>query len=148
VSAAVTDREERLGEEFARALFAKDFEGVSALIDPGIDFRALTPRRSWEADGPDALLADVLKVWFDDSRELLELQSVQSGQVGDRRRVASRFGGRSPDGPFVIEQQAYYATEDGRINWMRIVCSGFRPPGDQRTSPPSAQAAACVAQSR
>jgi hypothetical protein len=130
MSVPETDSGTRLGEKFARALFAKDFDDVSELIDPGIDFRALTPRRSWEADSPEALVADVLKVWFGDSRELLELQSVQNGQVGDRRRVSYRFGGRSPDGPFVIEQQAYYATDGGRINWMRIVCSGFRPPGD------------------
>jgi hypothetical protein len=27
----------------------------------------------------------------------------------------------------VVEQQAYYATEGGRIAWMRVLCSGFRP---------------------
>lgn len=24
------------------------------------------------------------------------------------------------------EQQAYVSAEDGRITWMRVVCSGFR----------------------
>jgi hypothetical protein len=28
---------------------------------------------------------------------------------------------------FVVEQQAYTTEKDGRINWMRVLCSGFRP---------------------
>ena len=27
----------------------------------------------------------------------------------------------------VVEQQAYYSTTDGRISWMQVLCSGFRP---------------------
>jgi hypothetical protein len=122
--------EERLGGEFARALFAKDFAGVRELLDPDVDFRALTPNRSWEAAGADELVEGILKVWFEDSDELLELKSVESGRMADRRRVSYRFQGCNPDGPFVVEQQVYYATEGGRINWMRAVCSGFRPPED------------------
>ena len=30
------------------------------------------------------------------------------------------------DGQFVVEQQAYYMQRDGRISWMRVLCSGFR----------------------
>ena len=29
--------------------------------------------------------------------------------------------------PFVIEQQIYYTERGGRIDWMRMMCSGFRP---------------------
>jgi hypothetical protein len=130
VSAPEPGLEERLGGEFARALFAKDFAGVRELLDPDIDFRGLTPSRTWEAAGADALVEGILKVWFEDSDELLELESVESGCVSDRRRVSYRFQGRNPDGPFVVEQQVYYSTAGGRINWMRTVCSGFRPPED------------------
>ena len=38
--------------------------------------------------------------------------------------------GHNPDGPFVVEQQAYYEERDGRIGWMRVICSGFRPRTD------------------
>ena len=31
------------------------------------------------------------------------------------------------DGRFLVEQQAYIEERDGRIGWMRVVCSGFRP---------------------
>ena len=37
------------GERFARALLAKDWNGVAAVLDPNVDFRGLTPGRAWEA---------------------------------------------------------------------------------------------------
>jgi hypothetical protein len=117
-----------LGPDFAQALFAKDFDRVRGAVDPGIDFRALTPRRIWEPADADELIDGVLKVWFDDSAELERLAAVETGQVGDRERVAYRFEGHSTDGPFVVEQQAYYEVSDERISWMRVMCSGFRPP--------------------
>jgi hypothetical protein len=39
----------------------------------------------------------------------------------DRIRV------RNPDGLFLVEQQVYLEERDGKIGWMRSVCSGFRP---------------------
>jgi len=29
----------------------------------------------------------------------------------------------------VVEQQAYLKENDGRIAWMRVVCTGFLDPG-------------------
>jgi hypothetical protein len=29
----------------------------------------------------------------------------------------------------VFEQLAYFTESDGRIDWMRVICSGMRPPG-------------------
>jgi hypothetical protein len=34
---------------------------------------------------------------------------------------------RCPDGRFLVEQQAYIGERDGKIDWMRVVCSGYRP---------------------
>jgi hypothetical protein len=34
---------------------------------------------------------------------------------------------RNPEGLFLVEQQAYLAERDGRIGWMRVLCSGYRP---------------------
>ena len=33
------------------------------------------------------------------------------------------------DGTFLVEQQAYVGTTADRIDWLRILCSGFRPAG-------------------
>jgi hypothetical protein len=69
----------------------------------------------------------VFRRWFGDSDQLERLVSVEVGSVGDRRRVSYRLEGHNQDGPFVVEQQAYYTERDGRIAWMRVLCSGFRP---------------------
>jgi len=46
--------------------------------------------------------------------------------VADRERVGYRFTVKNPEGRFVVEQQAYLSTREGRIDWMRVLCSGFR----------------------
>ncbi len=117
-----------LGTRFAEALAAKDFEGVRALLHPEIDFAGLTPRRSWAAGDPSAVIEDVLRSWFEDSDEVDEVLSIDSDTVADRERVGYRFAGHNEDGPFLVEQQAYLSERDGRIDWMRVICSGMRPP--------------------
>jgi hypothetical protein len=96
-------------------------------MHPEIDFRALTPKRAWEASDPDAVIAAVLRRWFDDSDEIASLDQLESDTFADRERVGYRFSVNRPDGHFLIEQQAYLADREGRIGWMRVVCSGFRP---------------------
>jgi hypothetical protein len=116
-----------VGRRFAEALGRKDFEGVRAQLDPAIDFRALTPGRAWEAADAGGVIRDVLRQWFADNDALERTLSIKTDSLSDRWRVSYRFEGRNPDGPFVVEQQAYYTEKDGRINWMRVLCSGFRP---------------------
>ena len=117
----------RLGRDFAEALAAKDYERVTEVLDPNVDFRGLTPRRAWEAETSGEFVSDVLVHWFEESDEIDELTTLETGGVGDRERVAYQFRGHNEDGPFVVEQQAYYATSGGRITWLRVLCSGFRP---------------------
>lgn len=116
-----------LGETFAVALGEKDFEGLLGVLDPEVDFRGLTPRRSWEANRARAVVDDVFRRWFEPSDEIDEIISVETDQFADCRRVAYRFRGRSDGSPFVVEQQAYYREREGTIVWLRILCSGFRP---------------------
>jgi hypothetical protein len=116
-----------LGASFAAALAAKDFERIRDLLHPEVDFRALTPRRDWEASDPEAVIGSVLREWFEDSDEIEELVQVETDSFADRERVAYRFRVRNPEGLFLVEQQVYIAERDGRIGWMRSVCSGFRP---------------------
>lgn len=116
-----------LGRKFAEALGRKDFDAIMALLDPTIDFRGLTPRREWEATDAHTVVQDILQQWFEDSDQLEEIVSIESDSFADRQRVAYRFRGTNPDGGFIVEQQAYYTESDGQINWMRVLCSGFRP---------------------
>lgn len=116
-----------LGTEFARALATKDYTRVLDLIHPEIDFRALTPNRFWEESSAEAVISGVLHQWFEDSDEIEALEWVESDSFSDRERVGYRFSVSNPEGRFLVEQQAYLAERDGRIGWMRVVCSGFRP---------------------
>jgi hypothetical protein len=116
-----------LGAAFAEALAAKDFARVAALLHPQVDFGGLTPSRTWKATGPEQVASDVLRKWLEDSDEI-ELLDVQTDTFANCERVGYRFRGRDPEGPFVVEQQAYLEERDGLVGWMRVVCSGFRSP--------------------
>jgi hypothetical protein len=122
-----TDSSASLGASYAAALAAKEFDRLRDLLHPEIDFRGLTPRRNWAASDPDAVVGDVLRRWFDDSDEIEELEQVETDSFADRERVGYRFRVRNPEGLFRVEQQAYIGERDGRIGWMRTVCSGYRP---------------------
>jgi hypothetical protein len=117
-----------LGRRFAQALATKNSEALRAVLHPDIDFRGLTPNRFWEAHDRDAVLDIVFGVWFGPHDELEELALLESDAFADREQVRFRFRGRSQNGPMIVEQQAYIAERDGRIGWMRVVCSGQRPP--------------------
>jgi hypothetical protein len=119
--------ERSLGTQFARALAAKDRDAIAALLAPQIDFRGLTPKRVWDAADAETVLTTLLANWFEPDDEITELQQLETDEVGDRGRVGYRFAITNPEGKFVVEQQAYLSGRDGRIEWMRVVCSGYRP---------------------
>jgi hypothetical protein len=116
-----------LGVKFAEALGRKDFDTVMGLLDPRIDFRGLTPRRTWEATDAPAVVNGILRQWFEETDELEEIISIESDRFADRQRVSYRFRAHNGEGSFLVEQQAYYTERGGRINYMRVLCSGFRP---------------------
>jgi len=116
-----------LGAAFATALAAKDFDAIRAILHPEIDFRALTPRRNWEASDPETVIGTALTHWFEDSDEIEELLKLETDSFADRERVGYRFLIRNPEGLFEVEQQVYIGEVDGQIGWMRTVCSGYRP---------------------
>jgi hypothetical protein len=127
-SSATDSRAELLGPAFAHALARADFAQVMEVLCPDVEFRALTPRRAWEADTAEETLP-ILRTWFDETKVVDAVVRVRTDVVGDRHCVTYRFAGEYPEGRFVIEQHAYYTERDGRIAWMRVVCSGFRPVG-------------------
>ena len=116
-----------LGRAYVDALGRKDFDEITTLVDPEIDFRGLTPGRTWEATSSSVVVNDILSQWFEDSDHIDEVVSVDTDSVADRQHIAYRFQVTNPDGTFVVEQQAYFTERDGRIDWMRVLCSGFRP---------------------
>lgn len=121
------EHREAIGAEFARALAVKDSDRLRELFDPKVDFRGLTPKRSWEAGDADALLGVLIGQWFEHDDQIERLEHVESDSFADCERVGYRFAVSNREGRFEVEQQAYLAARDGRIAWMRVVCSGFRP---------------------
>lgn len=122
--------DEAIGERFARALAAKDRPALVDVLAPDVDFRGLTPGRAWEAASAAVLVDDVLLgAWFDGGDRIDGLEDVEHGSVADRERVAYRLRVTNGGGTFLVEQQAYFAVVDGRISWLRVLCSGFRPVG-------------------
>jgi hypothetical protein len=123
---AATTTSAPTGQAFATALAARDFDKLQSLLGPEVEFRALTPRRSWEAND-DAETVALFQRWFDPQTVIEEIDDISSHGVADRTHLAYRFLGHDDDGPFVVEQHVYFTECDGRIDWMRMMCSGFRP---------------------
>jgi hypothetical protein len=124
------DRHPHPGEQFARALAAKDSERLLALLAPNVDFKAMTPSRFWEAGSAREVVDGVmLGHWFEPGDRIDAIESIEHDRVADRQRVGYRFRVSNQDGAFVVEQQAYFAVEDDRIAWLRIMCAGYRPAG-------------------
>jgi hypothetical protein len=118
----------RIGEAFVRALARKDRDGLLAVLGPDVEFRAMTPSRFWEADTAVAVVDDVvLGKWFDATDHIDGVEQAAYDRVADRDRLGYRLRVTTPDGTFLVEQQAYYAVDDGRITWLRVMCSGYRP---------------------
>ena len=116
-----------LGSRFVAALAAKDTNRLVALFASDVDFRAMTPRRFWEADSPQQVVHEVLYEWFEPKDVIERIDYVEAGHAGDRERIDYRFLIRNPDGPFIVEQRAYFdVNEAGRISCMRTICSGYR----------------------
>jgi hypothetical protein len=115
---------------FADAIVARDLAAATALLDPEIDFRAMTPNRIWEADGR-AGVEKVLREWFEDPDEQVHgLEATQPTSIEGTLRVGWLVRISDADGPHVFEQQAYVRERDGQIEWMRVICSGWIPVTD------------------
>lgn len=120
VSTSVTDG-------FVEAIVARDFSRAQAFLHPDIDFRAMTPKRVWEADGA-AGVEEVLRAWFEHpEREVERVEATEPVSVEDTVRVGWRVYGTEANGPFVYEQQAFLREDGGQVVWMRVMCSGPRP---------------------
>ncbi len=119
---------ELVGEQFAQALADKDAAGLKGLLQPDVDFRAMTPGKFWEATDVDVIVDEtLLGTWFAPERRITDVLAIETDRVGSLDRVGYRFKVHRPEGECVIEQQAYFETDGGKISWLRIMCSGFLP---------------------
>ena len=119
--------DEDLSESFVRAIAAKDASALLGLLSPEIDFRAMTPGRFWEAGSAAEVVNDVIfGHWFEPADRIDAVDAIECDVVADRRRVGYRFRVTNGAGTFLVEQQAYFDVARDRIDWLRIMCSGYR----------------------
>jgi hypothetical protein len=112
---------------WVEAILARDVARAAALLHPEIDFRAMTPNRVWEAEGPKGVEA-ILREWFEDPDEdVHRIEATETVAIKDTFRVGWLVQISDADGPHVFEQQAYVREREGRIDWMRVMCSGWIP---------------------
>jgi hypothetical protein len=114
---------------FLNALTSQDFVGLARSLADEVTLDALVPRglRHWTGT---ADVAGAFATWFDDTDTFSVLEAsigTVAGLVGMRWRFRLSAG-RLGSGPYVVEQNAYVATnERGQIIAIRLVCSGYRP---------------------
>jgi hypothetical protein len=132
----LSDREmSDLGPRYVAAPAAKDTDHLIALFASEVDFRAMTPGRFWEADSPERIVHEVFYQWFEPNDVITGIDYVEAGRVADRQRVDYRFHVRNDDGPFLVEQRAYFDLDDaGLICHMRVICSGYQPADEPDSS--------------
>jgi hypothetical protein len=111
----------------ARAIADRDPNELRALFATPVVFRAVTPRRFWDAETAMGIVDIALGTWFDPSKTIVGITFLETDIVGDVEKVSYRMSVELATGPTVIEQVAYYSQEQGLITQMRLVCSGFRP---------------------
>ena len=118
---------ETLGARLAVAIADRDQAALRALFATPVVFRAVTPRRFWDADTPVGVADIVLGTWFDPTKQVTDVTVVEDDVVGDVSKISYRMTVSTHSGPSVIEQVAYYTEGRGQITHLRLVCSGFRP---------------------
>jgi hypothetical protein len=120
---------------FVEAILARDLSRACSLLHADIDFRAMTPKRIWEAEDP-AGVEEVLRAWFEHpEREVERVEPTEPGSVEDTLQVGWRVHGSDANGPFVYEQLAYVREEQGQVVWLRVMCSGPRHGGGDAAGP-------------
>lgn len=116
-----------IANAFVDAIVARDVARAVALLHPDIDFRAMTPNRVWEADGPAGVEA-VFREWLEDpDEEVHGVEATEATSIEDIMRVGWLVRISDVDGPHVFEQQAYVRARGAQIDWMRVMCSGWIP---------------------
>jgi hypothetical protein len=121
-----------LAGAFLEGLAAQDFAQLGDALAAGARLRALLPPGLREWTGAE-VIASQFACWFGDTDDF-ELVEATVGEVGGRlhlhwrlRLQAQRLGA----GWFTVEQQAYADTGEGdRITRLDLLCTGYRPEGD------------------
>jgi hypothetical protein len=117
---------------FVDALSAQDFARLGGALTPDARLRALLPSGLRERAGAEVIARQFVR-WFGDTQDFALVEATV-GEVGDRLHLSWRLRLRAErlgTGWFTVEQQAYADTgDDGRISQLDLLCTGYRPEGE------------------
>jgi hypothetical protein len=129
--AATTAPRPALAGAFLQGLADQDFDALVGTLAADARLRALVPKGLREWTGGEEIAGQFAR-WFGDTGDF-ELVEATLGEVGGRLQLRWRLRLRAERlgaGWFTVEQQAYAdAGEDGRIDRLDLVCTGYRPEG-------------------
>ncbi|GAA3909229.1 hypothetical protein [Microbacterium invictum] len=120
---------EQLARRFGEAVAARDWDAMRALFDDGeFSFKTtgLVNSTNYEGLGQQGPIK-ALQGWIPDDYQIEGVEQIVTDAFAARGRVGYRLRVRKPEGTFLLEQQAYVGQQDGRINYLRIMCGGYRP---------------------
>jgi hypothetical protein len=114
-----------VGGRFVDTLARRDFDDLAGCLDPAVRFRGLVPSGPFEVVGPEEVVARFRR-WFGGPDDF-EVVDATLGEVGPklymRWRVA--MASASADGPARVAEQHLFATIDGSVVSLDLLCSGF-----------------------
>ena len=126
-----TGPESAAAGSFVQGLATQDFAELGGTLAGEARMRALLPAGLREWTGAEAI-AGRFAGWFGDTTAF-ELVEAAIGEVGGRLHLRWRLrlqAERLGPGWFTVEQQVYADTDDsGRIAWLDLLCTGYRPEG-------------------
>jgi hypothetical protein len=115
-------------DAFMRGLAAQDFAQLSGALAADARMRALLPSGLREWAGAE-VIAHRFARWFGGTEDF-ELVEAAAGEIGGRLHLHWRLRLRAErlgTGWFTVEQQVYADADGGRIAWLDLLCTGYRP---------------------
>lgn len=112
----------QLAETFLDCLRRRDFDGFRSLLSSNVELRALLPGEIEQQRGINATV-DCFVDWFGQSE--LHLLDHAVDEVPGRVRISYGFDVRDGDSHREIAQDVFCTVNDGSIERIDLVCSGF-----------------------
>ncbi len=124
---------EQQGEDWIRAITDRDFKQLSTICYPDVKSTLLLPKRIAQLESATDLIKEV-EYWFGEYDFVQEEQS-RVAMVGEKLAIFYRLRCKVGGGAKIVEQQLYCNIRDGRIEQVRLICSGVQPELVSITSP-------------
>ncbi len=116
---------EQQGEAWIQAIIDQDFEHLTAICLPDIKSALLLPKRIANLESAIDLAKEV-EDWFGEYDQI-QLEQSRVAMVGEKLAIFYRLRCKDSTRANTIEQQLYCTVSDGRIEQIRLICSGFQP---------------------